>query len=246
MSLLDPADPSFAVDLNEIRRDLESGTREDRALLLNLREEHRLRPEDVRVFQEAAIKASGKSRERIGRACLGLAQRMRLAPDIFQSMGAPKVWFTHHTWDKLQRYCNASDAVLEDDSCTCPRKTQIEARDCTYWVAPWTNKCPDEVCRQLGLALVDPNHDLYRIDVDINESVELFIPLLTDAGCYPAWRCPPEADEKWHGRTRDLVTDDPSQPELLVRIQTSQKLWVSRIGRLSSRPPNSYLDKRIP
>lgn len=251
MSLLDGAKGTTAAAVKAFADELEAGGREDKAVLLNLKEEDRLPQARRAAFQKALETSTGTPREKLRAACSGGGQAL---PVPTKKRDAVKTeWRTCMTLDKLQRYGFASGAAVAPTE--APPRVPLSRRygsgpkgeSYPFWITNMTDRSnPDEVRDRLGLAHLPAGEMLYRVGVRVDEKRPLHIPSAMDAGFSPPWRRPPTTHAEPWGLTRDLRDDRPAEAELLATPSDDDEKHAQKIGLLRQSPPTDYLVKRIP
>lgn len=251
MSLLDGAKGQTAVAIKVFADELDAGGREDRAVLLNLKEEDRLPRVRRTEFQKALETSSGTARERLRMACQAGGQALPVPTKKRHKVKSE--WRTYTTLDKLQRYGFASGAAVAPTE--APPRLPLARRYGTgskgesypFWITNMSDGGnADEVRDRLGLAHVPAGEVLYRVGIRVDRQRSLHIPSAVDAGFSPPWRRPPNTHTEPWGLTRDLRNDFPAEAELLATPSDDDHKYAERIGLLHQSPPTDYLIRRIP
>jgi len=251
MSLLDESIADHAAAVQRLRDELAAGSLQEKAALLNLREETRV-PEDVRRAFHAALAVSTATTaiERFREACgIGL---------LSLDLGKPRppavrgTWSTCMTIDKLQRFGFVASAqspgVAPPRRVTLSRRygTSADGAEHPFWISTCASHDANEVRDRLGLCLVLKGQHLYRLEVSVEVDPErdLYRPSALDSEAQPAWRRPPpEHNEPW-GMTRDLRTDAAAEPELLTKSHREDGLYAAFVGSTTESPSTAYLTAR--
>ncbi|MBK9266418.1 MAG: hypothetical protein IPM54_42355 [Polyangiaceae bacterium] len=252
MSLVDGARGAVAAAVKTFVDELEAGGREDRAVLLNLREEDRLPKTRRAAFQKALAAATGTAPDKLREACKSGGRALRVL-----AKKRPKVqpeWRTYMTLDKLQRHGFVSGAAV--DPSAAPPRLPLTRRwgsdgagnEYPFWITTMTDGGDaDEVRDRLGLAHLPAGEVLYRVAVHVDDKKRpLHVPSAIDAGFSPPWRRPPKSHSEPWGLTRDLRDDRPAEPELLATPNDADERSAHQVGLLRRSPPTDYLVKRIP
>lgn len=247
MSLLDGAKGATAAAVKAFADDLDAGGREDRAVLLNLREEDRLPKTRRAAFQKAIETTTGTAREKLGAACKGGGQALRVPAKKRNQIKTE--WRTYMTFKKLLDRGFASGASVTPAG--APRRLPLsrpyDSGPYPFWITNMKDRGnPDEVRDRLGLAHLPAGAVVYRVGVRVDEKRSLHIPSAIDAGFSPPWRKPPATHADPWGLTRDLRDDRPAEPELLATPSNDDERHAELIGTLRQSPPTDYLVKRIP
>lgn len=250
MSLVDGAEPATAAAVALFVSELKAGSREDRAVLLNLREEDRV-PGAVRVGFHASLAAvSGTCAERLGKACKGGSCALPVDGSERHKIAEP--WSVYATLTKLQSSGYASDAAV--DPSEAPPRVALKrpfgrastGAEYPFWITTVQGGDADEVRDRLGLAHIPSGEVLYRVGVTVDASRPVHIPSALDAGYGPPWRRPPRKHAEPWGLTRDLRSDEPREPELLTRPSDTDPRSAEQIGLLGRSPSIDYLKVRVP
>jgi len=250
MSLLDGPAPAHAPALMRVEARLRAGNEEERAVLLNLIEEDRV-PDSGRAMFHLKLASSTRRawRDRLVDATRATPRLLAVAtPRPAAIQGA---WWTHVPLRSLQKNGYVS---LSLKAARPPRRVRLQRPlgraasgfSFSTWITNKTGTNAEDLRDRLGLWFVARGEELYRIRFGVGTapSRPLYIPTALDAGWYPAWRRPdPGHVDPW-GMTRHLVTDAPSQHELLALPHIADDREAHYVGPILTDPPRGFFGTR--
>lgn len=253
MSLVDGVESGCASAIEQLVADLEAGTSEDRAVLLNLKEEDRI-PESRRAAfhrKISGIASMKRAADRVYEACSVAYLTLAVAVPRPAVIRGP--WRTYLSLSTLQKYGYVSKVTRPGSA--PPRRLPLRrpigrteaGDDRVFWITPAAGTDADELRDRLGLGRIADREELYNVEVAVDAEPDrpFHIPTALDSNAAPEWRRPgPRHSSPW-GMTRDLRTDDEAEPELLARPHTSDPLEANHVGPVRNAPPTDYLGKRL-
>lgn len=207
MSLLDGATGTAVAALKAFADELEAGGREERAVLLNLKEENRLPKKHRTAFQKAIEAAPGMAQQKLNAACKTGGQALPV-PAKKRGQIQPE-WRTFVTFGKLLSRGLASGAAVTPAG--APRRLPLNRKygsgaggeSYPFWITNLKDSGdPDEVRDRLGLAHLPAGDALYRVGIRVDANRSVHIPSAIDAGFSPPWRRPPATHTEPWGLTR--------------------------------------------
>ena len=221
-------------------------------MLLNLREEDRV-PAGGRTAFQAALAASAQplAVTRVQEACGAALRTLPVpAPRPAAVSGAWRV-YTH--LDALLDYGYVDGSGIDLDR-PPPRLTlrrpygrAESGSERPFWMTTADGADATDLRDRLGLARYAEGVHVFRISlaIDARPARTLFIPSALDSGAFPAWRRPPAHHTDPWGMTRHLVTDAPTEPELVTFPDEADGRAATHIGPVATPPPRDYLAHRL-
>jgi hypothetical protein len=248
MSLLDDADPGHEPELIRLAAELEAGSREERAVLLNLREEDRVPAVRARFQLQLVTSTRVGAVERVRDACSAAPCALPVPAGRRAVVRGP--WWVYVKLDALLAYGFVDPAGIDRRS--PPRRLRLDRPwgrpGRAYWTTSTLAADATAIRDRLGLTHFERRSQVYRLTVDVETDPArlLFIPTAIDSDGFAAWRRPPPGHADPWGLTRNLSDDAAAEPELLALPEPADPREAVYVGEVATAPPNGYLAVRFP
>ena len=209
------------------------------AMVRNLDSDDRLAPDALAKFGAAV--AGATTAGELGKACGSSirAGRKVAAGDVAAESGHG-TWNNHVDAERFSKFGLNDIAAELGPAALFPvpvgyfRFSTASLR--TIWISPFTSGSADEVVTLLGLGFLSQDRWMYRLPIDLEETVELAIPFVLDAQAAWYWRRPPAGFSAPWGLTMDLDSCSAAEPELVAAMEPAAPVRAPLLGKTSRSP----------